>query len=365
MVYVREKPLLITSTLMDAVHAIEKSPRRMTIVISPSEKLLGTITDGDIRRYLLAGGSLEDLAILAMNENPVTVLSNTSSTVIHELMRVNNIVAIPVINNDRKYLDLIHLMDFFEASEYPRQFEETFAFAVIMAGGEGSRLRPLTTDTPKPMIRIGDIPLLEHQIRNLARLGVMRVYISINYLGDVIQEYFGNGDKFGLEIEYLREQFKSGTAGSLSLLPESPTRPILVMNGDIFTGSDFNALYTFHNSTNAQITIATIDYRFEIPYGVIKFSGDSVINVIEKPSEHYMCSAGIYAISPEILKMIPQASQLNMTDLISLCLDKNIKVSLFPIHEYWADIGTYEDLEKARSRFLQAEFPRINTKENS
>jgi dTDP-glucose pyrophosphorylase len=349
---------------MDAVHAIEKSPRRMTVVISSSENLLGTITDGDIRRHLLAGGSLDDLAIHAMNENPVTVLSNTSPSIIHELMRLNNIVAIPVTNKDRKYLDLVHLLDFVEASEFSGQFEETFAFAVIMAGGEGSRLRPLTTNTPKPMIRIGDIPLLEHQIRNLARLGVVRVYVSINYLGDVIQEYFGNGDKFGIQIEYLREQFKSGTAGSLSLLPELPARPILVMNGDIFTGSDFNALYTFHNSTDAQITIATIDYRFEIPYGVIKFSGDSVINIIEKPSEHYMCSAGIYAISPEILKVIPKEAQLNMTDLISSCLDKDIKVSVFPIHEYWTDIGTYEDLEKARSRFLRAESPQINTKEN-
>jgi dTDP-glucose pyrophosphorylase len=342
---------------MDAVHAIEISPRRMTVVVGPGEKLLGTITDGDIRRHLLAGGCLDDLVIHAMNKNPVSASVHTSTSNIHDLMRINNIVAIPVTDENEKYLDLVHLLDFHKPHEFSGETVETFAFAVIMAGGEGNRLRPLTIDTPKPMIRIGDIPLLEHQIRNLAKLGVTRVYISINYLGGLIQEYFGNGDKFGIQIGYLREESKSGTAGSLSLLPEEPVRPILVLNGDIFTASDFDALYTFHNSANAQITIGTIDYQFEIPYGVIKLAGDSVAQIVEKPSERYMCSAGIYAISPEILKLIPKAVQFNMTDLISSCLDIGIKINAFPIHEYWTDIGTYEDLEKARSRFLQTEFP--------
>jgi dTDP-glucose pyrophosphorylase len=353
----RESPLAVTATLMDAVHSIEISPRRLAVVVGPNDNLIGTITDGDIRRHLLKGGSLGDCVIHAMNTDPVAVFADTSETMIHDLMRINNIVVVPVIDENKKYLDLIHLFDSVEVSDYLEYTNETYAYAVIMAGGEGSRLRPLTADTPKPMIMIGDFPLLEHQIRNLAKLGVTRVFISINYLGDIIQDYFGNGDKFGIEIDYLREEFKGGTAGALSLLSESPDRPILVLNGDIFTASDFNALYTFHKSINAQITIATIDYRFDIPYGVIKLSGEFVSEIIEKPSERFMCSAGIYAISPEILKMIPKAVQFNMTELINSCLEIGTKISAFPIHEYWTDIGTYADLEKARSRFKQEELP--------
>ena len=179
----RENPLIPTSTVIDAVNAIEISPRRMAVVVGPKGHLMGTLTDGDIRRFLLSGGSLEDLAIKAMNPNPVTSLRTTALVTMQDLMRKNNVIALPLVDDNGLYLELLHLMDLLESPVKNDVRENTFEFAVIMAGGEGSRLRPLTRNTPKPMIKIGDVPLLEYQIRSLSHIGIKRVYISINYLG--------------------------------------------------------------------------------------------------------------------------------------------------------------------------------------
>jgi NDP-sugar pyrophosphorylase family protein len=189
------------------------------------------------------------------------------------------------------YLDLVHLEDLVADFEAETSIGENFSFAVILAGGEGSRLRPLTAVTPKPMIKVGDFPLIEHQIRNLSSLGIKQIFISINYLGGVIENYFGNGDRFGVVIEYLREKEKRGTAGSLSLLPYAPSSAFLVINGDIFTASNFNALFRYHMAANSQITIGTVDYQIEIPFGVITMERENVIKILEKPSQRYMCSA--------------------------------------------------------------------------
>ena len=352
----REKPLLLTATLLDAVQAIEISPRRMTVVVDTKNQLLGTLTDGDIRRHLLVGGSLNDLASTAMNKSPITALKGSPNTKIKNLMRLHNVIALPIVDAGNSYLDLVHLVDLIDDFEVGKVISETFLFAVIMAGGEGSRLRPLTTATPKSMIKVGNFPIIEHQIRNLSSMGIKQIFISINYLGEVIEKYFENGESFGVKIDYLREEKKRGTAGALSMLPQTPSTPILVMNGDIFTASDFNALFTYHKSTNSQLTIGAVDYRIEIPFGVITMEGENVREILEKPSQRYMCSAGIYAISPQALNMIPKVGVYNMTDLISSCLSKGMSVGAFPIHEYWTDIGTTDDLEKARLRFLQQEF---------
>lgn len=174
-----------------------------------------------------------------------------------------------------------------------------------MAGGEGMRLRPLTETIPKPMVDIGGVPLIERQIQRLVRAGIRRAYISVNYLSHIIEKHFGDGVDFGLEICYLREQEKLGTAGALSLLPERPVAPIIVMNGDILTTSDFGSLYAFHNNYSAQVTVAAVDYRVNIPYGVIRAEGPYVTELAEKPSQRFLCNAGIYAVSPLALGMLP------------------------------------------------------------
>jgi dTDP-glucose pyrophosphorylase len=349
-----EKPLRPEARLIDAVRAIEISRRRMAVVVDADNRLAGTLTDGDIRRHLLAGGSLDAQVAKAMNPNPLSAQEGSPEGYIKDLMRLKNVVAIPLLDQDGKYLRLVHLMDL-EQGESPSDKAVRFSFAVIMAGGEGTRLRPLTETIPKPMVEIGGVPLLERQIRRLVNIGIPRVYVSVNYLGHIIEEYFGNGDGFGIEICYLREQEKLGTAGALTLLPEQPEGPIIVMNGDILTTSDLDSFYHFHNAHGANITVAAIDHSVHIPYGVIRAEGPFITGLIEKPSERFLCNAGIYALSPQALERLPKNAQSNMTDLVEICLSGKLPVAVFPVHEYWNDIGTPDDLEKARIHFSKME----------
>jgi len=348
------KPLLPEASLMDAVRAIEVSRRRMAVVVAEDGRLLGTLTDGDIRRHLLASGNLDAPVSKAMNPNPLTARIESSNGYMKDLMRRGNVVALPQVDQNGNFLLLIHLMDL-EREDQQVSGTSGFSFAVIMAGGEGTRLRPLTEAIPKPMVEIGGAPLLERQIQRLAQAGISRVYISINYLSHIIEDYFGDGRNFGVEICYLREQEKLGTAGALSLLPEHPDGPIMVMNGDILTTSDLDSLYSFHIFHGAQITAAAIDHRVNIPYGVIRADGPFVTGLVEKPSERFLCNAGIYAVSPAALKLLPSGKCSHMTDLIDICLAGNLPVAVFPVHEYWNDIGTPDDLEKARAHFAKAE----------
>jgi dTDP-glucose pyrophosphorylase len=352
-----ERPLLAEARLMDAVQAIEVSRRRMAVVVAGDGRLLGTLTDGDIRRHLLTGGSLEAQVSEAMNISPHAADIDSPDGYMKDLMRRRNVVALPLVDQRGRFVRLIHLMDL-EQGATETSGASGFSFAVIMAGGEGTRLRPLTDAIPKPMVDIGGVPLLERQIQRLAKVGIGRVYISVNYLGHIIEEYFGNGRDFGLEICYLREQEKLGTAGALSILPERPDGPVIVMNGDILTTSDFDSFYTFHTTHGAKITVAAIDHRVHIPYGVIRADGPFVKGLVEKPSERFLCNAGIYAVSPEALSLLPEGKCSNMTDLIDTCLLRNLPVTVFPVHEYWNDIGTPDDLEKARVHFAAMEIPK-------
>lgn len=333
--------------LLDAIRTIEASSRRMVVVLSETGKLLGTVTDGDIRRCLLSGGSLESPISEAMNTSPITVTDGSATGFILDQMKKRNVLGIPVLDQEGRFIKVIHFNDL-ENDEEKHSTEETFEFAVIMAGGEGTRLRPLTLDVPKPMVEVGGVPLIERQVEKLIKAGLKRIYISVNYLSEIIEEHFGNGERHGIEIKYLREQGKLGTAGSLGLLPEKPKSPIVVMNGDILTTSDFESLHAFHRAHDAEVTVAAIDYRVEIPYGVLQSKGVYVEALKEKPSQQFLCNAGIYAISPKALDLVENAEFLNMTDIIENCLKTNRPVAVFPIHEYWSDIGTPADLEKAR-----------------
>lgn len=350
-----EKPLPPDATLMDAVRAIEISRRRMAVVVAGDGSLLGTLTDGDVRRCLLAGGSLETSVSKAMNPAPFTAEIGSSDGYLKDTMRLGNVLALPIVDQSGKFLRLVHLNDLEDDEAKADGSPQGFSFAVIMAGGEGTRLRPLTEAIPKPMVEIGGIPLLARQVQRLAKVRIDRVYISVNYLSHIIEDYFGDGRDFGIEICYLREQGKLGTAGALCLLPEQPFGPILVMNGDVLTTSDLDSFYAFHVAHGAGVTVAAIDHRIDIPYGVIRADGPFVTDLVEKPSERFLCNAGIYAISPEALRLLPSGEHSNMTDLIANSLIKNLPIAVFPIHEYWSDIGTPDDLEKARSHFAKME----------
>lgn len=337
------------SALIAAVRAIESSRRRIAVVVDAEGVVLGTLTDGDIRRCLLDGASLDAPVSLAMNRNFVAATVGSPASYMLDLMRRRNVLALPLVDDRGRFQRLIHLTELDDATA--EGLAPAFAFAVIMAGGEGTRLRPLTETIPKPMVDIAGMPLLERQIQRLARSGLKRVYLSVNYLGYVIEDHFGDGRDFGIEIRYLREKEKLGTAGALSLLPEKPEAPIIVMNGDILTQSDFHSLHAFHQAHGAYITVAAVDYRVNIPYGVIRADGAFVKRLDEKPSQQFLCNAGIYAVAPHTLELLQDGQHCNMTDLVETCLSRNHPVAVFPVHEYWSDIGTPDDLEKARAFF--------------
>jgi dTDP-glucose pyrophosphorylase len=339
-------------TLFEAIQAIESSRKRMCVVILDGY-LQGTITDGDIRRSFLSGGNLETKVSDVMNKSPVVAEIGKSKEYLFSLMKNANVMAIPLIDHNRFFVRIVHLTDI--SFDESRSLKNTnIDFAVIMAGGEGLRLRPITEEIPKPMVNIGGLSILERQLMGLRDWGIGKVYISVNYLAHIIEDYFGNGESLGLNIHYLKEPTKMGTGGSLSLLPslsKNSKKPILVMNGDILTASDFNMMSQFHDSTSSELTVCAINYHVKIPFGVIYNEAERVKKLVEKPSQNYLCNAGIYLVSPSILQIIPKGEYFNMTDLVDLCLAQSRLVSVFPIHEYWSDVGTTEDLDKARELF--------------
>lgn len=344
-----EKLLGPEAPLVEAVRRIEASKRRIVVVADSEGKILGTLTDGDVRRCLLAGGTLETPVTKAMNAKPVTALAGSSDAHLMALMRSANVLSIPLVDDAGRFVRLAHLYELGEGESLP---ESGFAAAVIMAGGEGLRLRSVVQNIPKPMVDIDGIPLLERQVRRLAQAGIPRCYLSVNYLSHVIEDYFGYGVGFDIEIRYLHEKEKMGTGGSLSLIGDLIDGPLLVMNGDILTTSDFGHFCAYHKEQGAAITVAAVEHDVQIPYGVIRADGAKVAAIEEKPSQRFLCNAGIYALSPDVLGLVPKGFY-NMTDLIRDCLESSKQVSVFPIHEFWSDIGTPNDLEKARNLFAK------------
>lgn len=342
------------ATVRDAIQAIESSRMSLAVVVYAGGGIEGTITDGDVRRALLAGHGLDDSVTIALNREPVTAEASATGAQLQALFATHRIEAIPLTDGAGRFVRLAHVSAFRPDGEGSRPRAD-FAAAVIMAGGEGQRLRPITTSTPKPMIDIGGMPIIERMVRTLAHAGVPRVFIAINYQGHHIEDHFGDGAGFGVAIEYLREPEKLGTAGALSLLPERPSGPLLVVNGDILTASDYGKLLAHHRELNAAITVGAVQYQVDIPFGVLHTEGASVTGVAEKPAQRVLCNAGIYVLSPDALDLLEPARAIDMTDLIEAAVGRGDSVIAFPIHEYWSDIGTPPDLEKARRTILTTE----------
>jgi len=344
----RQNTITSSATLFDAVRIIELNTERLAVVTDQDSRVIGTLTDGDIRRSILNGNDLNTYVSKAMNKRPAVARVDESDSVLQGMLKKYNIRSIPLIDYHDRYVRTFYETELYK-TDNSTHVEKTFDAAVIMAGGEGSRLRPLTDNLPKPMVDINGIPLLERQIRGLGKIGIKTIYISINYLGNIIKDYFADGSEFGIEIHYLHEDKKLGTAGALSLLPSiDKNSDLLVMNGDILTKSDFIHLYHFHKEHRSSITVSAIDHYVDIPYGVIESKGVKITGLQEKPSQRFFCNAGIYAISVDILQKVPIETFWNMTDLIEQCLIDKENISVFPVHEYWTDIGTPDDLEKAR-----------------
>jgi dTDP-glucose pyrophosphorylase len=345
-----EPILAADATLRDAIRVIEQSRRLIAAVVDTEGKLLGILSDGDIRRAILMGHGLDSLAVKAMTRNPI-VASASYPDQWFDLMRERGVGALPVVDETGHFVRVVEVYDLAGAQRVWTG-GQGFAAAVIMAGGEGRRLLPITLDRPKPMIDIGGVPLLERLVRAIVGSGLERIFIATNYLGHVIEDHFRDGSEIGAEIHYLREPRKLGTAGALSLLPEVPPGPILVINGDVLTTADFGKLLDYHRRTDAFITVAATMHRVIIPFGVLRIDGDRAISIEEKPSESYLCNAGIYVLDPDVIPLVPPDVRIDMTEVMSQAIAAGERVSVFPIHEYWADIGNHGDLKQVLKEFI-------------
>jgi dTDP-glucose pyrophosphorylase len=338
--------LNIESLIIDAMEVIELSKRSIAVVVD-NRKVLGTISDGDIRRAFLSGLDKLTPACQIMNKNPVIVCNGTPDNKIHDILVSNNIDALPIVDENNNFLRVFHISDVDPQNSSLDFLSNAGIGALILAGGKGTRLMPHTRDLPKPMVTVGNIPIIERQVLQLRAFGVVNIYISINYLGNIIKEYFQSGEAWSVNIEYLEEDSSYGTAGPLSLMPYY--KNILMINGDILTDVNYNALFSYHISHNAAMTVAAIGHQVNIPYGVLEIDQNILKSIQEKPSQRFQCNAGIYMLSYDILRFVPKASYFDVTHLIEKLMLNNILITVFPIYENWIDIGTPEQLKLARS----------------
>lgn len=340
--------------IREVIACIDRNVKGIALVVDAERHLLGTITDGDIRRAILAGLSLdlpvtELLARKATSPypRPVTAPASTSHESLLELMQTRSVRQIPLLDDDGCVVDLMTLDELAPPRVLPLQ-------AVIMAGGPGTRLRPLTEQLPKPMLPVGDRPLMELTIERLRQAGIRRVSVTTHYLGERIAEHFGDGSAFGVELNYVSEEQPLGTAGALGLVQTSG-EPLLVINGDILTRMDFRAMLAYHRKHRADLTVAVREYDFQVPYGALECDGPFVRALREKPVLRFLVNAGIYLLEPSVSQYIPAGQRFDMPDLIQTLLDQGRPVVSFPILEYWLDIGHHaayaqaqEDIQNGR-----------------
>lgn len=330
------------ASIREALQVINDSGKLIALVVDDAERLVGTVTDGDVRRGILRGMGLEDPVHLVCKRDPVTAGLAESRQDILRRMRAHSVHQMPVVDQDRRVVRV----DF--ADEQYLFSTTRNNLVVLMAGGLGKRLRPLTEDCPKPMLRLGDKPILGHIVENFMHDGFHRFVISVNYRGEMIEEHFGNGAELGCEIQYLHEERPLGTAGALSLLLRRPDKPFFVMNADLLTTLNFVHLMDFHAEHMGAVTICVKEYRYEVPYGVVQTEDHRVIGLAEKPVHRFQVNAGIYVLDPVALDLIPSNTACDMTTLIQGLLDHGYPVFSFPVMEEWLDVGRMSDFEKAQ-----------------
>ena len=331
-------------TVRDAIAAIDRSRRQIALVIDADGRLVATVTDGDVRRGILKGVDLDGPVAQVMHRDPTTVRDTDDETAVRRLMREKKFHHVPVLDAEGRLVDLATVDALFGVT--PRNTR-----VVLMAGGLGKRLRPLTETIPKPMLDVGGRPLLEQIIAGFADQGFTRISISVNYRKEMVQEHFGDGSAFGVEIDYIEETEPLGTAGALSLMKTRPEGPFIVMNGDLLVSLRFANLLKFHHDIGAAATMVVREYAHQVPYGVVRAEGNVMTGIEEKPTERFFVNGGIYVLSPEAFDAIEPGVALDMPTLLTRLHDAGGKVAVFPLAEYWRDIGQIDDLEAARSEF--------------
>ena len=331
-----------SDTLKTAIEIIDCNKVKIVLVVDESNKLIGTVTDGDIRRALLRHLHMDSLISEFMNNDPISANGNWNQAFILSVMKRNGIMQIPIVNDNMIISEVISLKDIVAVTARNNP-------VFLMAGGFGTRLQPLTKDIPKPLLKVGGKAILEIIMERFIEFGFNNFYISTYYKSELIEAHFGNGEYWDVSINYVSEEKPLGTAGALSLLPElDKSVPLIMMNGDILTKIDLNELLNFHVQKEAKATMCVREYDFTVPYGVVTASEGLVVDIVEKPVHKFFINAGIYVLNPEIISLVPDATFLDMPNLLKKVSQSNGKVNVFPTHEYWLDIGQMDQFNKAQ-----------------
>lgn len=326
-------------TIKQVLKVLDDTAKGIVLVTDEEKRLLGTITDGDIRRALLEGKTLENTIEEIMKTNCVFSSVHKSKEELKELMIKRAIRQLPLVDDDNKVIDMVTINDLL----LPRGKENT---VVIMAGGLGTRLKNLTKEIPKPMLNVGDKPIIHHIIDNFKKYGYNKIVISLNYKAEIIENYFQDGFPFGVKINYVRERERLGTAGGIKLAGSYLDCPFFVVNGDIYTNMNMQDMMAFHLENAFDITVAVRKYSYDVPYGVLKVEGNEVKTLEEKPTVSYLINGGIYCLNPKVLKHIPKGEYFEITELINTCINNKLRVGSYEILDYWMDIGKLEDYHR-------------------
>lgn len=328
------------ATLLDAIRVLDASANGLVLVVDEDERLRGVISDGDVRRGLLAGMSLGDSISRVVNRNCMTVPLGTSRAQVLDIMTARRIGQVPILDGEGRVVG-IHLLNRLVAREtLPNA-------AIVMAGGKGTRLGDLTKAVPKPMLKVAGRPILERIVLHLVGHGVTHVYLAVNHLKDVIIDYFGDGSRLGCRIEYLEEEIPLGSGGPLSLLPEQE-HPIVVMNGDLITDANISRMLEFHRQNGYYATMGFSSYEHTIPFGCIEVENGAITQIQEKPTVLKRTNAGIYVLSPEAVRSVPKGRYFMITEVFARGLEQGKPCGAYPIDGDWIDVGQPQDLGRAR-----------------
>ncbi len=330
------------TSIREAMQVIEEGALRICLVCDQNQFLLGTVSDGDIRRGLLGHINMEDPVTLVMNDQPHTAMDSDSREHCLAVMDQLSILALPLVDSAGKLVGLETLHDAIHRPEFDNP-------VFIMAGGFGTRLQPLTDNCPKPMLKVGDKPMLEHLINRFMDLGFSNFYISTHYLPHVIRDHFSDGSQLGVRITYIHEEEPLGTGGALGLLPHDVIElPLIMMNGDVLTNLDFTKMLQHHLDSDCDATMCVREYGYQVPFGVVESKNDLITTMKEKPLYQYHVNAGIYILSSDLIKSIKKGSRIDMPTVLEHRINQSFKVGVYTSHDYWLDIGRNADYQRAQ-----------------
>lgn len=336
------------ASIHDAIEAIDRGSLQICLVVDTERRLLGTVTDGDIRRAILAGMDMGAPAEGIMYRTPHVGREGDAKETLLARMAAEKIRQIPLLDAEGRVVGLAYIEDLLS----PPKARENWV--VLMAGGMGTRLRPLTESAPKPLLTVGDKPLLETILESFIEQNFKRFYMAVHYRADMIRDHFGDGSKWDAEIRYIEEEKRLGTAGALRLIPERPQSPMIIMNGDLLTRVNFQHLLDYHRQHGSKATMCVRAYDFRVPFGVVQIEDSRIKGIDEKPLHSFFVNAGIYVLEPEVIDRIPEGQLYDMTTLFEGIIKSEDATAVFPIHEYWLDVGRMDDLDQANKEFPEA-----------